>query len=441
MPPSSVRPTVPFSPSRTPIDDFDAAFDAMDRGCDPMKGCGYDQSTGPGAEQQEAAMSLIFDSLHVMRQQELSSYTLHPNAAHLLPLSADCEDDFDDHSSCAEEPRPQHTEASEASVDIECRAKMVHWCYQVVDFCGFSRETVEIAMNYVDRYVSTTNEWCSLQPAQVAARRSRRTFQLVAMTALYTAVKIHEPEAMDPTMVSNFSRGTYTTEEVEAMERSVVSMMSWHLNPPTTWSYFRSFVSLLPQQLLSGVRRDRITELFRAQAEFAVQDFRLVTLHASRLAIAALINALDVVVQDCMVVDMAGRMMASTIDCDCTDFHPDSLYVTSLRETLFEAIQTHPLVQEIIARPATNGLSLSPLSSTASLDSSSTTSHDGDDNASSLSPRSISRYDTFRTNGTSKGILQHDKRHHLDACAASWANLESQTLPFLNQFAGSSSMA
>lgn len=64
------------------------------------------------------------------------------------------------------------------SLDRDCRVKMVDWCLQVVDFCKFSGNLVEITMNYMDRYL------------QRQYNVDRRTFLLVSMTALYVAVKV-----------------------------------------------------------------------------------------------------------------------------------------------------------------------------------------------------------------------------------------------------------
>merc|ERR1712226_396506 len=89
---------------------------------------------------------------------------------------------------------------------MDSRKKMVAWCFQVVDFCKFQRETVSIAMNLLDRFMMTSQ-------SQVA-KTDVKVYQLAAMTALYTAVKIHEPEVMDPKLISNLSRGVYQPEEV-----------------------------------------------------------------------------------------------------------------------------------------------------------------------------------------------------------------------------------
>ena len=72
---------------------------------------------------------------------------------------------------------------------------MAKWCCEIADFCKYKRETVAIAMNCLDRFMST--------PVGHQILLDRNAYQLASMTALYSAVKIHEQEAMDPNLVSS----------------------------------------------------------------------------------------------------------------------------------------------------------------------------------------------------------------------------------------------
>ena len=94
---------------------------------------------------------------------------------------------------------------SSSHVDEICRFKMCEWSFQIVDFCKFHRESVDIAMNYLDRFLLTKVGQAALQ--------DRNVYQLVAMTCLYSAIKIHERQALSPAVVSQLSRGVYTAEQ------------------------------------------------------------------------------------------------------------------------------------------------------------------------------------------------------------------------------------
>ena len=71
----------------------------------------------------------------------------------------------------------------------DCRHNLVDWCYRMIDFCHLSRETVAIAMNFVDRFVTSDQGKGYLI--------NHTMYQLVAVTALYTAIKIHERQAIE----------------------------------------------------------------------------------------------------------------------------------------------------------------------------------------------------------------------------------------------------
>jgi hypothetical protein len=172
-------------------------------------------------------------------------------------------------------------------VDAECRFKMAEWCYQVVDFCKFSRETVAISMSYLDRYISTE--------AGLPALQDRKVFQLAAMTCLYTAIKINEPEAMEPRIVAQLSRGTYTEQEVTDMELKILTAIQWRMNPPTALTFLDYFLALLPENVMIPSDRDAIYELAKFQTELAVHEYSLVTVSASTVAFSSMKNALETV--------------------------------------------------------------------------------------------------------------------------------------------------
>jgi ribosomal protein L37AE/L43A len=220
-----------------------------------------------------------------------------------------------DYLSC----RPRGLKRAQAGlpVDAECRFKMAEWCYQVVDFCKFSRETVAISMSYLDRYISTA--------AGLPALSDRKLFQLAAMTCLYTAIKIHEPEAMEPRIVAQLSRGTYTEQQVTDMELEILNAIQWRMNPPTALSFLNNSLALLPEGVMSPSDRDTVYELAKFQTELAVHEYSLITVSASTVAFSAMMNALETVAckgtVDIMMmlakvssIDFQSRLVAGTQD-------------------------------------------------------------------------------------------------------------------------------
>ena len=174
-------------------------------------------------------------------------------------------------------------ETSTLPVNEECRRKMTEWCYQVVDYCKFSRETVAIAMSLIDRYLCSKNG----QEALV----NRKLFQLASMTSLYTAVKVHEPEAMEPKTIAGLSRGAYTEEQVTKMELDLLAAVGWKLNPPL--AFVQHCLALLPDGCMSMSDKEAILEVAKFQTELALDDYSLVKVNASTIALAAVGNALS----------------------------------------------------------------------------------------------------------------------------------------------------
>lgn len=207
-------------------------------------------------------------------------------------------------------------------VDRECRSKMVQWCYQIVDFCKFNKETVAISINFLDRFLLTELGLVTLQEPTI--------YQLAAMTCLYTAIKIHEPEAMDPQLVSNLSHGAYTIEQVEAMEMAILQAIQWKVNTPTALAFVRQFLGLLPSKVLDKATKAAAYDLARNQAEFSIRDYKFVTVKASTVAYAALMNALDSLCIDSNTYDYVCSILSKVVNVD-----PDSRRILDLQRYLY----------------------------------------------------------------------------------------------------------
>lgn len=167
------------------------------------------------------------------------------------------------------------------TIDMECRNKMCAWCYQVADYCKFSRETVEISLNYLDRFCMSG----------VEALQSRHTYQLASMTCMYMAIKIHERQAMSPDVVSQLSQGVYSASQIEQMETTILQALDWRMNPPTIISFCRSLLSTMG---ISTTREyDVAMDLVALQTEVAVSAYHLIAVPPSVIALAVTCNALE----------------------------------------------------------------------------------------------------------------------------------------------------
>lgn len=159
------------------------------------------------------------------------------------------------------------------------REKICEWCYQVVDHFDFNREVVSVTMSYLDRYLATRTV-------------NRRIFQLAAMTALFLAIKLFEPGKLRMSSLIDLSRGYFMAEHIVTMEDSMLQSLKWHVHPPTPLAYCRDFMGLVSGDINPVARHD-VNELARFMTELSVCDYWFVTKKPSSIALASLINAME----------------------------------------------------------------------------------------------------------------------------------------------------
>lgn len=226
------------------------------------------------------------ETIHAMRRQEELSYSVV------------------DYLSCL----PETTTALDTPVDASCRCIMAKWCNEISDFCNYKRETVAIAMNCLDRFMSA--------PSGQEILLDRNLYQLAAMTALYSSVKIHEQEAMDPNLVSSLSRGVHSAQAVEAMESKMLTAIQWRVNPPTAMSFVRSMIDLVPDHLMQSCQKETVVDIAKLQIEMIVNEYDFCTVNASSVAFACALNAMESVLDDGMLYTNFETTMRRTMMVD-----------------------------------------------------------------------------------------------------------------------------
>ncbi len=203
----------------------------------------------------------IMERLAVMKKQESTIYAVGDYLQSITPMTP-------------------------ASVDAMCRCKMAQWCYTLVDVLQLNRSNVIVAMNYLDRFLSTGS------PRAILALSDRREYQLACMTALYIAIKISEPKIMDVKQLSALSRGRYEPKDFVTMESQMLCDLQWRVNGPTSTHFLVLFLDLL-QPMMTGIPVACILEDATYQLELAVTSYDLVTQHPSTVAVAAMMNSLQ----------------------------------------------------------------------------------------------------------------------------------------------------
>jgi hypothetical protein len=158
-------------------------------------------------------------------------------------------------------------------------------CFHVVDCTNLRRETVSIAMGYLDRFL------CSSSLRAEQARRNRKEYQLAAMTSLYIAVKIYEPLEMDAGLVSRLSRGLHSAAEITTLEHEMLVALSWRMCDPSPHQICNYLIELLPDEAVDV--KPTLYDFCHFQTELATGDYAFVPLRRSVVAVASVLNALE----------------------------------------------------------------------------------------------------------------------------------------------------
>jgi hypothetical protein len=192
---------------------------------------------------------------------------------------------------------------SSQKLTAEDRAQIVDWCYSLIDLCQLARSNVAMAMSIADRFMSNPNGLqvsqftpSSFSPQEI--RYDRTMFQLLAVSALYITIKINEQVLFSAEKFEAATRGVYTAEEIEAMERTILECLEWRVSAPTALEVGYTVLELMTPQVQDVYDENNeligsIMEGLTFQTESAVRDYHLITTHrTSTIAIMALLNAI-----------------------------------------------------------------------------------------------------------------------------------------------------
>jgi hypothetical protein len=116
------------------------------------------------------------------------------------------------------------------------RQQIVEWMYTLVNYCKLSHESATAAIYYLDVAVAH------------GLVTSPSRYQLGSMTALYLALKIYDSPSMRVVKLSSLIKlgnGEFDEQDVVGMEREIVQLLQWRLNPPTVNCFVQQYLSLL----------------------------------------------------------------------------------------------------------------------------------------------------------------------------------------------------
>jgi len=143
-------------------------------------------------------------------------------------------------------PRCQNYFTSGSEIDELCRLAMVDWLATVAKTLGFSQDTVWIAMSLFDRFATCNGKTgCVL--------KTKKSFQLAAIVAFYTAAKIYEPVTIGVDTLVKICRGTYTESDVTSMELEMLQALDWRVSSPQPIDFVRQILQLFPDSRSANI--------------------------------------------------------------------------------------------------------------------------------------------------------------------------------------------
>ena len=235
----------------------------------------------------------VADSLSAMLKREQSTFSCHDGYINFF------------------------TNSDPNMITADDRRALVDWCYGIVDHCMFCRETVASAMEMVDRFLSVPSN--SVDAARVSdeALRDRCKLQLLTVAALYTSIKLNERVVLSSDVFAEMCSNLYTVEEIEGMERTLLSGLSWRCRGPTARQIGMSILSLMSPfidvpEVTWGFLIDEMVYL----TEVAVRDYYFSTQRTSTIALSATLLAIgDSSVQEYqLVLESFLRVIVETFD-------------------------------------------------------------------------------------------------------------------------------
>lgn len=189
------------------------------------------------------------------------------------------------------------------------RSILFDWMMEVCQEFSLGRETMHLAINFVDRFLSLCADKGPAQPGQKTTLHTntvdRSNLQLLGVTCLFIASKLEEIYPPNGADFANTTADTFTVASIDSMERLILKGLEWKLQSQTPFSWLKMYIKLagLPETTagLEGLREGMFcTRNFNRMMELidlATLDIRFSQIFPSMLAACALLIVVPQAVQ------------------------------------------------------------------------------------------------------------------------------------------------
>ena len=168
---------------------------------------------------------------------------------------------------------PTYMEDVQTDISPAMRAILVDWLVEVIEEYRLMPETLYLAVQYIDRYLS-------MYPI------SRGKLQLLGCAAMLVASKFEEIFAPSIEEFVYISDNTYSREQILEMERVLLQRLEYRLKGATVKTYMARFL------FASGARRGGMeTNLVKYLAEMTLPEYRFIKYRPSEICAAVVLCA------------------------------------------------------------------------------------------------------------------------------------------------------
>ncbi len=160
-----------------------------------------------------------------------------------------------------------------AFITVQLRSQYVDWFYDENEKMGFDCETSNIALNYLERYLSI--------------KKVNKQELLAAIYACFSlASRVHESALV---VLSSTHSSEPSMDTLKLMEADILHAISWRVHPVTSYCIARNVLALLPvcRECLSHQRQEDVEMLLC----IAAGQYELVHETPVMLALAAVLAA------------------------------------------------------------------------------------------------------------------------------------------------------
>jgi len=156
----------------------------------------------------------------------------------------------------------------QTDITITMRCILVDWLVEVNDEYRLNSETLHLAVNYMDRFLSVMTV-------------VRAKLQLVGTTALFIASKFEEIYPPTVTEFIYITDDTYTASQLKRMEHVMLKMLAFDMSAPTSNWFLNFFIDN------GGAGEDTVKYLAQFLVELTLVQYELCNKYASSVQAAA----------------------------------------------------------------------------------------------------------------------------------------------------------